>query len=404
METFTPNPQMDGDFVGDEMTAKQAIMALSGGMDSSSLLLHLLNEGYEVTCLTFDYGQKHRIELERASSLITYLSMSGHEVTHSLVDLTSALGLFQSDLLENGGEVPKGHYEEESMKATVVPNRNAIFSSLLYGTALSISEKTSSPSIVALGVHSGDHAIYPDCRPEFYTALEHAFAIGNWGSEAVKFYLPYLDFDKLGILQDAEQAISNLNLDFEEIFSRTITSYAPDSEGRSNGKTGSDVERILAFHALGRKDPIEYIDPWEDVLQHALHTEKVHRDNEYKQRLTEIQYHVTRESGTERAFTGPLYDEKRVGNYFCICCDTLLFTSSMKFDSSCGWPSFHTEHSDAGIVRIEDRTHGMLRIEVRCIDCDAHLGHVFPDGPAQYGGERYCINSASLKFESEDEK
>ncbi|MBT5454186.1 MAG: peptide-methionine (R)-S-oxide reductase MsrB, partial [Euryarchaeota archaeon] len=85
-------------------------------------------------------------------------------------------------------------------------------------------------------------------------------------------------------------------------------------------------------------------------------------------------------------------------------CDKLLFTSSMKFDSGCGWPSFHTEHHDAGILRIEDRTHGMLRIEVRCDACDAHLGHVFPDGPKQYGGERYCINSASLKFDEEEDQ
>ena len=383
------------------MVTKHAVMALSGGMDSTSLLLHLIKEGYDVTCLSFDYGQKHSIELERASSFIEYLSQSGYVIKHNLVDLKSALGLFHSDLLDSGGVVPEGHYEQESMKATVVPNRNAIFSSLLYGTALSLSEQTGGKSLVALGVHSGDHAIYPDCRPEFYSALEHAFAIGNWGSEKVEFYLPYIKLDKLGILRDAESTIEELNLDFNEVFSRTITSYSPDSEGRSNGKTGSDVERILAFHSLGRKDPIEYIDRWDEVLAHALYTEKVHRDKEYKDRLTKIQYHVTRESGTERAFTGHLYDEKRPGKYFCICCNSLLFVSTMKFDSGCGWPSFHTEHRDAGIVRIEDRTHGMLRTEVRCKECDAHLGHVFPDGPAQYGGERYCINSASLKFELE---
>ena len=305
------------------------------------------------------------------------MSQSGYVIKHNLVDLKTALGLFHSDLLDSGGVVPEGHYEQESMKATVVPNRNAIFSSLLYGTALSLSEQTGGKSIVALGVHSGDHAIYPDCRPEFYSALEHAFAIGNWGSEKVEFYLPYIKLDKLGILRDAESTIEELDLDFDEVFTRTITSYSPDSEGRSNGKTGSDVERILAFHSLGRKDPIEYIDRWDEVLAHALYTEKVHRDKEYKDRLTKIQYHVTRESGTERAFTGHLYDEKRPGKYFCICCNSLLFVSTMKFDSGCGWPSFHTEHRDAGIVRIEDRTHGMIRVEVKCSKCDGHLGHVF---------------------------
>jgi len=394
---------MDGNLVGDGMTRQNAVMALSGGMDSSSLLLHLIQQEFNVTCLSFDYGQKHRIELERAKSLVVYLKGEGHEVHHRIVDLKSAFGLFKSDLLESGGDVPEGHYEEDSMKATVVPNRNAIFSSLLYGTALSLSEKSGNKSAVALGVHSGDHAIYPDCRPEFYNALGHAFAIGNWGSEAVHFYLPYVDSNKEGILKDAEHAIGALGLDFDEVFSRTITSYSPDADGRSSGRTGSDVERILAFHSLGRKDPIDYVDSWDVALEHALATEKAHKEAEYKERLSAIQFHVTRESGTERAFTGQYYDEKRVGEYFCICCERLLFTSSMKFDSGCGWPSFHTEHHDAGIIRIEDRTHGMLRIEVRCEQCDAHLGHVFPDGPRQHGGERYCINSASLKFNEEDE-
>lgn len=403
MEIIAPNPQVDGDLVeGGAM--KPAIMALSGGMDSSSLLLHLLREGYNVTAISFNYGQKHVVELERASSLIAYLAEHGHEVSHHVADLTSATALFHSDLLQSGGNVPEGHYEEDNMKATVVPNRNALFSSLLYGTALSIATTHDTKAEVVLGVHSGDHAIYPDCRPEFYRALEHAFALGNWESERISFTLPYLDADKTAILRDAEESISVLGLDFDEVFSRTITSYAPDGDGRSNGKTGSDVERILAFHAIGRKDPVEYVDSWEDVLTSALEIERSHLEEQYKQRLTKIQYHVTRESGTERAFTGEYWNERRAGEYRCICCSTLLFTSTMKFDSGCGWPSFHSEHQEANIVRIDDFSHGMVRTEVRCQVCDAHLGHVFNDGPAAYGGERYCINSASLNFLLEEEK
>ena len=397
MEIIAPNPQVDGDLVeGGSM--KPAIMALSGGMDSSSLLLHLLREGYDVTAISFNYGQKHVVELERASSLIAYLAEHGHEVSHHVADLTSATSLFQSDLLQRGGDVPEGHYKEDNMKATVVPNRNALFSSLLYGTALSIATTHDTKAEVVLGVHSGDHAIYPDCRPEFYRALEHAFALGNWESERISFTLPYLDADKTAILRDAKESISALGLDFDEVFSRTITSYAPDNDGRSNGKTGSDVERILAFHAIGRKDPVEYVDSWENVLNSALEIERTHLEEQYKQRLTKIQYHVTRESGTERAFTGEYWNEKRAGEYRCICCSTLLFTSTMKSDSGCGWPSFHSEHQEANIVRIDDFSHGMVRTEVRCQVCDAHLGHVFNDGPAAYGGERYCINSASLNF------
>ncbi|MDP6362763.1 MAG: peptide-methionine (R)-S-oxide reductase MsrB, partial [Candidatus Poseidoniaceae archaeon] len=109
-----------------------------------------------------------------------------------------------------------------------------------------------------------------------------------------------------------------------------------------------------------------------------------------------------RESGTERAFTGMYWDEKRTGKYTCICCGHLLFTSEMKFDSGCGWPSFHSEHGRAAIEHIEDRTHGMIRTEVRCSKCQAHLGHIFNDGPRQHGGMRYCINSASIDFQEEE--
>ena len=127
------------------------------------------------------------------------------------------------------------------------------------------------------------------------------------------------------------------------------------------------------------------------------------RDTEWRSRLTTLQYHITREAGTEMPNTGIHNMEERDGSYYCICCEHILFTSEMKYRSGCGWPAFHTEHTDAGILRIEDSSHGMRRVEVRCGSCDAHLGHVFDDGPTQFGGERYCINSASMDFVPEEE-
>jgi len=125
-------------------------------------------------------------------------------------------------------------------------------------------------------------------------------------------------------------------------------------------------------------------------------------DDMWREKLSPLQYHITRESGTEVPFTGMYNSEERLGLYNCVCCDHLLFTSEMKYISNCGWPAFHTEHPDAGIIRIKDVSHGMLRVEVRCGSCDAHLGHVFKDGPKQFGGERYCINSASMNFVGSD--
>ena len=131
---------------------------------------------------------------------------------------------------------------------------------------------------IALGVHSGDHEIYPDCRPEFYEALEYAFKIGNWESDKVEFYLPYLEGDKETILRDAENSLEKLNLNFDTIFANTNTSYNPDKKGRSSGKSGADIERILAFNAIGRKDPVPYTDDWSKVLEHAIQTEKKHKE------------------------------------------------------------------------------------------------------------------------------
>jgi len=252
---------------------KTVVMALSGGMDSTCLLMHYLSRDYKAICISYNYGQKHAIEIDRATSTIQLCKENGMNVYHHIVDLSPAMGLFDSALTSTDQEVPTGHYEEAQMKQTVVPNRNAIFASILYGFALSEAKKLNEKVILALGVHSGDHAIYPDCRPEFYTALHAAFKIGNWDSDLVEFDLPYLHGDKISILSDGLQSTKNLGLDFDTVLSNTITSYNPDHHGRSSGKSGSDVERILAFHAIGRKDPIEYQEPWEDVLQHALQIE-----------------------------------------------------------------------------------------------------------------------------------
>ena len=134
-----------------------------------------------------------------------------------------------------------------------------------------------------------------------------------------------------------------------------------------------------------------------------MSTEEDNEKEDLKSKLSDLQYHVTQEAGTEPAFTGIYWDEKRNGDYLCICCGHLLFTSKMKYDSGCGWPSFHHEHQDAGVVRLPDLTRGRDRTEVRCGSCDAHLGHVYDDGPPTEGGERYCINSASVQFTEEDE-
>ena len=121
-------------------------------------------------------------------------------------------------------------------------------------------------------------------------------------------------------------------------------------------------------------------------------------DNEWREKLSPEEYFVCREKGTERAFTGKYWDCKEDGNYHCKCCGKVLFLSDHKYDSGCGWPSFFEQLSPEAIKTEVDKSHGMVRIEIMCAKCDAHLGHVFDDGPKPTG-KRYCVNSLSINYE-----
>ena len=259
---------------------KHAVVSLSGGMDSSTLLLKCLDKFDSVTALSFDYGQKHKVELKRAKALVDYLKRNGHNVTYQVIELNGLVSLLNSALVEGGDDVPEGHYEQDNMKETVVPNRNKMFSSITQAVALSIANKTESPVKIAMGIHAGDHAIYPDCRQEFRDADDAAFRIGNWEAERVGYFTPYLETDKLGILKDGEVLIKQLKINFDEVYKRTNTSYKPYPSGNSDYKSASSVERIEAFIALGRKDPVQYEDDSGEVEWNTAKTyvEKVLAD------------------------------------------------------------------------------------------------------------------------------
>ncbi|RUO37953.1 7-cyano-7-deazaguanine synthase QueC [Pseudidiomarina aestuarii] len=205
-------------------------------MDSYTVLHRALRDGHDVYALSFHYGQKHAKELDYAARVCTKLS-----IPHKVVDIRAINQLLAGSSLTDDIDIPQGHYEEASMKSTVVPNRNMILLSLAIGYAVSIEAEA-----VYYGAHSGDHAIYPDCRPEFVRKMNDVSLIANY--EPVRIEVPYLDNDKIEILADGLR----MGLDYAD----TWTCY----EGRelACGKCGACVERLEAFTKNQVADPIPY--------------------------------------------------------------------------------------------------------------------------------------------------
>lgn len=243
----------------------KAVISLSGGLDSTMLLMWLLGNGYtDIKAYSFDYGQKHDVELKKVKNNIKFLKGKGFKIDHQVINVRDIFNESSSSLHKGGDEIPEGHYADENMKSTVVENRNVIFSAIIYGKALAWANRTGDKVNITLGVHSGDHTIYPDCRPESIAMAAELYRISNWGSENVNYIAPFAEIDKGEVLRQGYfSMIADMKLSLDEakeVLKNTHTCYNPDKQGRSCGKCGSDYERLEAFAYMNMKDPIEYVD------------------------------------------------------------------------------------------------------------------------------------------------
>lgn len=216
--------------------SEKVVVIYSGGMDSFTLLHRARAAGHEVHALSFNYGQRHVRELECAETVCKALG-----IPHKVVDMSPMASLMTGSALTDAIDVPEGHYEEDSMKATVVPNRNMILLSLATGYAVSVEAQA-----VWYGAHGGDHAIYPDCRPEFVEKMDAVCRVANY--EPVRIEAPYMKLDKGQILAEG------LALDLD--YSQTWTCY--NGREKACGVCGSCVERLEAFASHGLTDPLPY--------------------------------------------------------------------------------------------------------------------------------------------------
>ncbi|WP_339879838.1 7-cyano-7-deazaguanine synthase QueC [Pseudidiomarina gelatinasegens] len=214
----------------------KVVVIYSGGMDSFTVLHHALKQGHDVYALSFNYGQRHVRELDAAAAVCNSLG-----INHKIVDITAINTLLAGSSLTSDIEIPEGHYEAESMQSTVVPNRNMILLALAIGYAVSIKAEA-----VYYGAHSGDHAIYPDCRPEFVEKMNAVSLIANY--EPIPIEVPFLTNTKAEILA----AGLAMGLDYAQ----TWTCY--NGREQACGKCGACVERLEAFAANNCVDPLPY--------------------------------------------------------------------------------------------------------------------------------------------------
>ena len=220
------------------------VMGLSGGMDSATLLGLLLGRGHDVHCCIFYYGSKHnKWENAAARNIIDFYQAKNFPAFEHPMDIAAVMQDFQSALLLSGDDIPEGHYASESMKQTVVPGRNLIMASIMSGLAESLDARA-----VALGVHSGDHFIYPDCRTEFVKSLDTTVYLSS--DKKVEVIAPLANDDKTSILQ------AGFGLDPAVPYHLTRTCYK--DQAVSCGRCGSCSERLLAFQEINIHDPIEY--------------------------------------------------------------------------------------------------------------------------------------------------
>lgn len=243
---------------------KKVVLSLSGGLDSTCLALKYLSEGKTVHAISFKYGQKHAVELKKVKKNIAFLQKLGLPIEHEVIDLTSVFAGNTSALVASTGEaIPQGHYAADNMKSTVVPLRNVIFSTIVYSKAINWAVRDSAPVMISLGVHSGDHFIYPDCRPESQEAVRTACELSDDNSDKVTYEAPFIDMYKGEVLAagiEAMKAMDFTKAQIKRVLKNTHTCYDPDDKGRACGKCGSCTERLESFESLGMKDPAEYVE------------------------------------------------------------------------------------------------------------------------------------------------
>lgn len=254
---------------------KFAILSLSGGLDSTSLLLHILaQQTYDkVYTYSFKYGQNHSIELKKAQKTVKLLNKLLHRsednlIKHDVIELSSIFADCGSSLTSGSNLIPKGQdYNETNQQSTVIPIRNVIFASILYSKASGLVTKYQKLNDydtcvdIFTGVHSNDNAVYPDCRPESVQMAQQLFKLSDYNGESINYKTPFVDYSKGQVLATGVASLKELGLykHFKSIYKNTITCYAPNEKGESCGECASCKDRLEAFEDNGIKDPIKYM-------------------------------------------------------------------------------------------------------------------------------------------------